>query len=514
MRPHTTPTDDQTDPAQPQSQAQPRASRRGVMKAIGAGTVAATLGIAGVSPAAATLDHGLPTDEFVETDGTEFVIDGEPVYFNGANNFWITDDDANEATEERVDAVFDLFDELGINLVRIWAHGEAKEGELVLQPEPGVYNEDALEHHDYVIEAARERGMKLIVALVDNWDHEGGMLQYAEWAGAESRYEFYTMDETREMYRNHVETILTRENSYSGLEWREDPTIAMWELANEPRLEQDDVPADMDTLEPPEHQEILGEWIQDMSAYIKDLDDNHLVSTGSEGHYYGHWEDDYPDDDWDGQDYLEHHSYDTIDAASFHLYPDHWGDDPADPDDRLSLHDGADYITERVEDAHTELGIPAYLGEFNVNLYDHDLETRHEFLEEWYDAADAADCNAVVPWQVVLEDTPDHDGFQLYASDSGYIIEEYADVVAEKSGDWNGDDGDETISVGEYETTDTTSDGLYNDFTGSGDTTHDDVTAFFENLDGDAVQENTGAFDFAENDGVGFADVIDLLRRV
>ncbi|MEY7850483.1 twin-arginine translocation signal domain-containing protein [Natrarchaeobius sp. A-rgal3] len=81
------------------------------------------------------------------------------------------------------------------------------------------------------------------------------------------------------------------------------------------------------------------------------------------------------------------------------------------------------------------------------------------------------------------------------------------------SGDENGAEPD-PIRVGEYDAEDATGDGLHNDFTGSGDTTHDDVTAFFEHLDDDAVRNNPDAFDFAENHGVGFADVIDLLRRV
>ena len=483
-------------------------SRRSVVKAIGAGAAVAGLGIGAASPATAAVDA--PMDEFVETDGAEFVVDGEPIYFNGANNFWITHE--YDGTKQRIDDVLDLYADLGINLVRIWAHGEAKEGPLALQPEPGEYNEDALENLDYLVDAAGERGIRIIATLVDNWDHEGGMLQYAEWAGAESRYEFYTMDETREMYRDHVETILTRENTFNGREWREDPTIAMWELANEPRLEQDDVPADMDNLEPPEHKEVLGDWIRDMSSYIKELDDNHLVSTGSEGHYYGHWSDDYPDGDWDGQSYIDHHAIDTIDVASFHLYPDHWGENPTDPDDRLSFHDGAEYIRERVVDAHEELGKPAYLGEFNVNLQEHGLETRHRFLEEWYDAADEVDCNGVLPWQVVLEDTDDHDGFQLYASDSGYLIEDYAAVVEAKSGDWDGStDG---IEVGDYTATDPDEDGLHNDFDGDGQTTHDDVSAFFESVDSDGVQNNPDAFDFDGDGSLGFGDVVDLLRRV
>ncbi|NGM68836.1 twin-arginine translocation signal domain-containing protein [Natronolimnobius sp. AArcel1] len=86
-----------------------------------------------------------------------------------------------------------------------------------------------------------------------------------------------------------------------------------------------------------------------------------------------------------------------------------------------------------------------------------------------------------------------------------------------ESGSDAGDGSDpepESIEVGEYETQDSTDDGLHNDFTGDGETTHDDVTAFFENLEDESVQNNPEAFDFAGNDEVSFADVVDLLRQV
>ncbi|WP_206335457.1 glycoside hydrolase family 5 protein [Natronolimnobius sp. AArcel1] len=98
----------------------------------------------------------------------------------------------------------------------------------------------------------------------------------------------------------------------------------------------------------------------------------------------------------------------------------------------------------------------------------------------------------------------------------GWYIREWLEEEAD--GD-NGDDdetdnGGESITVGEYETTDTTSDGRHNDFTGDGQTSHDDVTAFFENLEDGEIQDNPEAFDFAENDELGFADVVELLRQV
>jgi len=75
-------------------------------------------------------------------------------------------------------------------------------------------------------------------------------------------------------------------------------------------------------------------------------------------------------------------------------------------------------------------------------------------------------------------------------------------------------DGGAPFRVGDYEPQDSTGDGLFNDFDGDGDTTHDDVSAFFEHLEDDAVQNNPDLFDFDENDRVGFGDVLDLLRRI
>lgn len=401
--------------------------RRTILKSSIALGITGVTGVSGMATARSVPNQS-SLDSFVGTQGTDFVVDGESVYFNGTNNFWLTDD--GSGSEQRIDQVLALFDEMGINLVRTWAHGEAKDGELTLQPEPGVHNEEALQLHDYLVETAKEHGIRLIFALVDNWEHEGGMLQYAEWTGGETRHHFYTDETARELYMNHVETMVTRENHISGIEYRNDPTIMLWELANEPRLERDG--AIDGEFEGDEHRQVLGDWIADMSAYVKSLDSNHLVSTGSEGFYYGAGEE-YPYGEWDGADYVAHHQIDTIDACSFHWYPDHW---------EMALDHGSQWIQEHVEDAHQQLDKPVYLGEFNVNI-DNGLETRNDYLEEWYDTLDQYDGNAVLPWQVVLDSTQDHDGFQLYRDESGYIIENYAEIAAEKSEGSPGDGSDD-----------------------------------------------------------------------
>ena len=82
-----------------------------------------------------------------------------------------------------------------------------------------------------------------------------------------------------------------------------------------------------------------------------------------------------------------------------------------------------------------------------------------------------------------------------------------------RSGSGGGPDPD-PIQVGDYEARDSTDDGLHNDFDGDGQTTHDDVSAFFESIDSDGAQNNPDAFDFDGDGSLGFGDVVDLLRRV
>ena len=423
-------------------------TRRDVLRVVGGGAVVGAIGTGSVGAAPDAM-------EFVETDGTEFVIDGEPVYFGGSNNFWITD--AYE-DRQRVDDVFALFDEMGLNLVRTFTACEGNDDADAhcMQPEIGVHDEGALEHLDYVVAKAREHGIRLVLTFADYWAHTGGMDEYVRasstarpesafdrdtWEGEQAfREQFYTDEECREYYRHHVETILTRENSITGVEYRDEPAIAMWELANEPRAGQ-------------VGHEAIHEWFREMATFVKSLDDNHLLTTGMEGFYTAGREDgagpDWAYDGTEGTDYVEDHRIDEIDVCSFHLYPDHW---------EFPHENGTGWIREHIADARERVGKPAYCGEFNVNAQENDLETRNEHLRQWYDALDEYDAEAATIWQVVLEDTEDHDGFQVYRSESGDIVEGYSEAVRAKSGSDGGPIADavgpSTLRIGESGTFD------------------------------------------------------------
>lgn len=107
--------------------------------------------------------------------------------------------------------------------------------------------------------------------------------------------------------------------------YKDSPAIMAWELANEPRCGADGVrnlprsnncgPA------------ILSAWIDEMSAYIKSLDEHHLVTWGGEGEF------NMQSDDWayagaDGGDFDHEITLPNIDFGVFHSYPDWWSKTP------------------------------------------------------------------------------------------------------------------------------------------------------------------------------------------
>lgn len=98
------------------------------------------------------------------------------------------------------------------------------------------------------------------------------MDQYVAWSStAEIREDFYTDEQCKTMYRNHLLKMVNRVNTYTNVAYRDDPTIFAWQLTNEGRSLQGN--------------EILKNWIDEMSEFLKSIDPNHLVGSGTEGFF-------------------------------------------------------------------------------------------------------------------------------------------------------------------------------------------------------------------------------------
>lgn len=94
------------------------------------------------------------------------------------------------------------------------------------------------------------------------WDAFGGLMNattWQKWFGLKSAEEFYTNESCRKAYKEFVEHLVTRKNSYTGIPYNEDPTIMTWELMNEPRNQKDT------------SGKTVKNWVAEMSTFVKNL---------------------------------------------------------------------------------------------------------------------------------------------------------------------------------------------------------------------------------------------------
>jgi mannan endo-1,4-beta-mannosidase len=276
---------------------------------------------------------GSRSDLFVRTRGSQFVIAGRPFRFAGANvAVMYRDDDRARMPETLARA-----SQAGIRVVRVWASGEGGPNDIrpladfadwprshPFRWAPGEWNEEAFVHLDKVIaEAARNR-ILVQLCLVNWWRDTGGVTQYLRWAGIndaaadnfpfginpERAMLFYTNEETRRLYREHVEKLVTRRNTVTGTLYRDDPNIFGWELINE-------------------GQAVTGRWaerrtwVAEMSTYLKSLDPNHVIAPGTWGYRTAA----------ERREWLIDHNLPNIDYCDVHNYPlpdaDSFVDSPA-----------------------------------------------------------------------------------------------------------------------------------------------------------------------------------------
>ncbi|XP_051125622.1 mannan endo-1,4-beta-mannosidase 2-like [Andrographis paniculata] len=353
---------------------------------------------------------------FVERNGTQLIVDGKPFYFNGWNSYWMMDHSVDFSTKHRVRSIFKTGAKMGLTVCRTWAFNDGDYN--ALQTSPGRFNERVFRALDHVIAEARLHGVRLLLCLVNNLQAYGGKTQYVKWAWEEgvalssSNDSFFYDPSVRRYFKNYVKTVLTRRNTLTGLEYRDDPTILGWELINEPRCITD---KSGDTLQ---------DWIEEMSTFVKSIDPNHLVTVGLEG-FYGPkstkrltvnpewWAADV------GTDFIRNSKIPTIDFASVHIYPDHW---THNPNFEYKLKFVAKWMISHIEDGDKELKKPVMFTEFGLSTENKDFtpEQRDRFykviLDIMYKSAVKKKAGAgSLVWQFLVE------GMEEFNDDFGIV---------------------------------------------------------------------------------------------
>ncbi len=205
---------------------------------------------------------------FVTRAGATLLLDGRPFRFAGANIYWLGLDEnvggVNYPTRFRVDDALTTARAMGATVVRSHTLGISVDCALCVEPSLGHFNATALAHIDDAVKAARGHGIHLVVPLVDNWRYyHGGKHTFTDWRGVADENQFYTNATVIADFEQYIGHLLNHVNIYTGVAYKDDPTIMAWETGNE--------------LSAP------ASWVKTITTYIKGVDRNHLVLDGNYG---------------------------------------------------------------------------------------------------------------------------------------------------------------------------------------------------------------------------------------
>ena len=345
---------------------------------------------------------------FIYRNGNEFMLNGEIFNFVGTNCYYLMDIQARDSYHQsKVDEVLDLAENTGINVIRSWGFNDDPSDQSVLQISPGVYNANTWAALDSIIFKANQSNIKLILPLVNYNDDYGGMKQYIEWFNdinnpnysLESGYQeyFYSDPIIKDWFKSYLDSVITRVNHITNIQYKDDPTIMAWELANEPRDE------------PQGNINLLTDWIVEMTQHIKSIDSNHIVGIGSESNYWGNTSIDY---------FISINDIEIVDFITLHLYvdSDHLG--------LNSIQEVEEFVSERINTSHSDLNKPIILEEFGFdrNFIDSYGYDRRDYYQAIYNQINLDSGNGSNFWVLFPDDFEDwDDGKGVYSYDTDLL---------------------------------------------------------------------------------------------
>ncbi|XAR61737.1 Mannan endo-1,4-beta-mannosidase [Bertholletia excelsa] len=294
-------------------------------------------------------------DGFAKTRGVQFWLNDEAFYINGFNAYWFLLVASDPSRRSNVSSAFQQANKYGLTVARTLAFWDGGSG--ALQTSPGVYNEQTFQALDFVISEAKNYGVKLILSLGNNGDDFGGKKQYVQWAksrgqNVSSDDDFFVNEVVKGFYKNNIKTVLTRNNTITGVAYMADPTILAWELMNEPRC-----PSDLTG-------KTLQDWITEMASYLKSIDPNHLLEVGLEGFYGQSGAQKQFNISYFqvGTDFIANNQVIGIDFATVHSYPNVF----PGPSNQTQLAFFNDWNNVHVQDAQNILKMPVLFAEFGT----------------------------------------------------------------------------------------------------------------------------------------------------
>lgn len=279
-------------------------------------------------------------NEFIKVKNGQFYRGNTPYPKYIGANFWYGAMLASEGQggdRNRLHKELDILCSIGVKNLRVLVGADGSplnrpysyKANLVyptLQTGPGEYNDTLLAGLDYLLQEMGKRDMQAVLYLNNAWEWSGGYGQYLEWAGVGKTpqpnidgyqaymkhvAQFSTNKQAQKLFFNHVRYIVNRVNRYTGVAYKDDPTIMSWQIGNEPRAFNPD-----DSKDSRKQKAAFATWLSKTSKLIKKLDKNHMVTTGSEGKH-GCEE--------DLSLFTTIHADKNIDYICIHIWPYNWG---------------------------------------------------------------------------------------------------------------------------------------------------------------------------------------------
>ncbi|MBI3189378.1 MAG: T9SS type A sorting domain-containing protein [Ignavibacteriales bacterium] len=386
---------------------------------------------------------------FIRSEGTNLAVGMRQFYAIGVNSYFLQNLAAYGDTAHLLE-VLQSAKALGINTIRTWGFFDSDDStnRAVIQYGAGKYNERGLRALDYVIAKASEFSFRLIIPLVNNWDDYGGMNQYVEWfaerklqsatistsiqqriiygvegrsfrvqvSGSFTHDDFYRNDTIKQWYKNYLQMILERTNTITGIKYMDEPAIAVWELANEPRS--------LDGSG-----ELVKNWLHEMSSFVKFLDARHLLSSGEEGfdvtsNNYSNISK-YNQQTWlfdgsNGVSFKKNILLPNIDVASIHCYPSAW---------KLTYQSAIVWLKDHKRIA-SESNKPMIFGEVGIKGQAK-LFYQAIFNETFYQ-----NTSGILLWQFVYQGRRNNDGYAFSCPSNEHVcsvLSDYAYKFHQKS---------------------------------------------------------------------------------
>lgn len=299
--------------------------------------------------------------DFVEQYGTSLLINDKKVIFRGVNIY----DLLAQSDSDRL-RLLDYASQQHINLIRFW--GFNKKASLT---------QNDFQNFDLALVEASKRNLKLSVVFVDQWSDWGGIDNY----NSSNSKLFYSDHASKQSFKNFFSSIITHTNQLNSKEYKDDPTILNWELVNEPRIEGD------------LSGKTMVQWTTEMSQYIASLDQNHLISIGTEGFMKGK----------SGTPYFENHGVylkdiceiPTIDICTAHFFPKYISGD-------LNYSSIDSVVADWVSIAN-QSNKPLFIGEIGYDLTIGNTSKRQQFYNDIKKSMDTRQVAGAVLWGMTID---------------------------------------------------------------------------------------------------------------